>query len=131
MSRENVERTRAGYEFLSRTHRPDLEGMRGDVVWHQRADLPDSRTYHGHDGVAAMTAEWDEAFEGFEVRVEELIDAEDCTVAVVQLRGRIKGSGQPVEMTEAHLLRWVDGVVAEVHEYRTKHEALLAAGLTE
>jgi ketosteroid isomerase-like protein len=131
VSRQNVERTRAGYAFLSRTHRPDLEGMRGDVVWHQRADLPDSRTYHGHDGVAAMTAQWDEAFEDFGARVEELIDAGDWVVAVVQLEGRIRGSGHPVEMTEVHVFRWIDGMVAEVHEYRTKQEALKSVGLEQ
>jgi hypothetical protein len=34
-------------------------------------------------------------------------------------------------MTEAHVLRWVDGRVAEVYEHRTKHEALKAVGLEE
>jgi ketosteroid isomerase-like protein len=85
-------------------------------------------------GLSAHTSplsSWIEAFEDLRVDPEELIDGDDCVLAVVRLRGRVRGSGQDVEMEETHVWRHLDGKATEVREYPTKAEALQAVGLAE
>ncbi len=52
-------------------------------------------------------------------------------VAVLRLRGRVRGSTQEVDMSETHVLTMRDGKAAELHEYPTREEALEVAGLQE
>jgi ketosteroid isomerase-like protein len=85
----------------------------------------------GVDGVAELLAHWDGAFEDFGVVVEEVIEASDLIVTVLQVHGRIRGSDQRIEMAETHVGRWRDGKVIEVYEYPTKAAALEAFGLAE
>ena len=129
MSQENLERTQAGWEFVNRTGEINPDLLDPDIVWHTRADLPDTRTYRGHDGVAELRDEWAGAFEEFAVDVEELIDAGECVVAVLKIHGRISGGSQQLEMAETHVGRWSAGKLVEVREYATKGEALVALGL--
>jgi ketosteroid isomerase-like protein len=129
MSQENVEIVRANYESFNRTHEVGQDAFHPDIEWHTRADLPDSGTHRGHDGVAQLFSSWVEAFEDLRVDPVELIDAGDLVVAVVRLGGGIRGSGQVVEMEETHVWREVDGKTTEVREYQTKREALEAVGL--
>jgi ketosteroid isomerase-like protein len=131
MSEENVERVRESYELVDREHEPDFDLLDPDVRWHTRADLPDTATHRGHDGAAALMAEWFGAFDDLHVDVEELIAAGDRVVAVVRLHGRVKGSAHEVDMSETHVLTMRDGKVTEVHEYATKAEALKVVGLDE
>src|ERR1700704_2486979 len=129
MSQENVEIVRLTWEFTSRVGEPDFERLDPDIVWHMREDLPDSRTYRGHVALAKVYAEWFDSFDGFRVDIEELVDAGDRVVAVLTIRGRIKGSSQEVEMPEAQVWKIVDGKAVEVHEYPTRSAALKAVGL--
>ena len=105
---------------------PVFDALHPDVKWHTRADLPDSDTYHGHDGVAKLGSDWIGAFDDLRVEPEELIDADDRVVAVLRLTGSVKGSGQQVEMPETHVYTMLDGKIIEVHEFPTKAAALEA-----
>ncbi len=131
MSQENLERVRESYEFVDREHEPDFDLVHPDIRWHTRADLPDTATYRGHDGVATLMAEWFGAFDDLRVDVEELIDAGDRVVVVLRLHGRVKGGAHEVDMSETHVLTTRDGKVTEIHEYATKAEALKVVGLDE
>jgi ketosteroid isomerase-like protein len=124
VSQEDVDRVRAIWESFSRTQRPDFDALHPDVKWRTRADLPDADTYHGYDG------DWVGAFDDLRVEAEELIDAGERVVAVLRLRGRVKGSGQEVDMPETHVYTMVDGKVVEVHEFATKAAAMEALGLS-
>jgi ketosteroid isomerase-like protein len=132
MSEENVERVRRAYRLYEETQQPDYELLHPEVAWHTARDLPDSDTYRGHEGVAELYSEWIGSFEDFRVEVEEMIDAGDDTVVVMtRLRGRFRGSSEEVNLIEAHVWRLLDGKAVEIREYRTKAEALEAAGLSE
>jgi hypothetical protein len=131
MSQESVEIVRAGYQWFNRTHELDVDAVHPSIEWQTRDDLPDSGTHRGYAGVAQLFSSWVEAFEDLRVDPEELIDADDFVVAVVRLRGRVRGSGQTVEMEETHVWRHLDGKATEVREYQTKAEALEAVGLAE
>jgi ketosteroid isomerase-like protein len=129
MSQENVARVRASYEFVDRKHEPDFALLHTDIRWHTRADLPDAAVHRGHEGAAALLAEWFAAFDDLGVDVVELIDAGDRVVAVLRLHGRLRESNQTVDMSETHVLTMRDGKATEIHEYRSKAEALEAVGL--
>jgi ketosteroid isomerase-like protein len=131
MSEESVARVRKSYEFVDREHQLDLDLLHPDIRWHTRADLPDTATHRGHDGAAALMAEWFGAFDDLRVDVEELIDAGDRVVVVLRLHGRARGSAHEVDMSETHVLTMRDGKVTEIHEYQTKAEALKVVGLDE
>ena len=131
MSQENVQKIRAAYEQFNRTHEPDRDLLHPAIEWHTAPDLPDSGTHRGHDGVARLFSEWAESFETFRADLEEVIDAGSYVVAVVRLRGRPRSGGNEVLLPEAHVWKMANGKAMEVREYRTKTEALDAAGLRE
>jgi ketosteroid isomerase-like protein len=132
MSQENVEIVRRGYETFNRTHKPVREMLHPEVEWHTAEDLPDSGTHRGIDGVEKLFAEWSDSFEGFRGDIDEIIDGGDeVVVVVVELRGRIKGSSQEVVLPETHVWKLREGKAFEIREYRTKAQALEAAGLSE
>jgi ketosteroid isomerase-like protein len=130
MPQEDVDRVRAVWESFNRTLRPDLDALDPNIKWHTRADLADSDTYHGHDGVARLAADWVGAFDKLRVEAEELIDTGERVVAVLRLRGYLKGSDQEVEMPETHVYTMLNGKLIEVHEFPTKAAALESVGLT-
>jgi ketosteroid isomerase-like protein len=124
MSQENVDGVRAVWEAFNQTHLPLFDALHPDVKWHTRSDLPDSDTYHGHDGVAKLASDWVGAFDDLRVEPAELIDAGDRVVAVLRLSGCVKGSSQQVDMPETHVYTMLDGKIIEVHEFPTKATAL-------
>jgi ketosteroid isomerase-like protein len=86
----------------------------------------------GRDAMRAYLAEWYEMFDGFEVAVEDVIDAGDGLVLTVyRISGQAKASGVPVETTLATIWTIRDGKIVRGREYLTKDEALRAAGLAE
>lgn len=131
MSQEDVENVRALWESFTETQRPVFDALHPEIAWHTRADLPDSDTYHGHDGVARLASDWVGAFDGLRVNVEELIEAGGRVVATVRLRGRLKGSGEEVDMAETHVYTMLNGKIVAVHEFRTNAAALEAIGATK
>jgi uncharacterized protein len=118
------------WESFNQTGVPTYDALHPDVEWRTRADLPDSDTYRGHEGVAKLGSDWIGAFDDLQVEVEELIDAGERVVALLRLRGRVKGSGQEVDMPETHVYKMFNGKVIEVDEFVTKTAAMESVGLT-
>jgi ketosteroid isomerase-like protein len=132
MSQANVEIVRRGYEEFNRSKKLVADAFDPDVEWHTAEDLPDSATHHGIAGVEKLFADWSGSFEDFRAEIEETIDGGDeVVVVVIELHGRIKGSDQEVLLPETHVWRLRDGKVFEIREYRTKAQALEAAGLSD
>lgn len=129
MSQDNLERVRQSFEVINRTRGPDFDFIAPDFEWHTRADLPDAGTHRGPDGAARLMAEWFGAFNDLRVDIEELIDAGDRVVAVLRLHGRVRDSGEEVEMAETHVITIRDGRATLLQEYKEKAEALEAVGL--
>ena len=103
MSEENVELIRRIYEEFDRTRRGSIEERQRavlsaadpEVEWHTATDLPDSRVYRGHDGVAALIQEWVNSFEGFRVDAEEFIDRGEYVVVPWCSVGEFGDPGNP------------------------------------
>jgi ketosteroid isomerase-like protein len=132
MSQENVEVVReANRAWQSGDFDAVVRALDPDIQWHTAADEPDAGTHRGVSNVLSVIGGWMRAFEDFSVDVLELIDAGDYVVMPLIARGRPRGSEASVEVPETQVFTVRDGKIIDVHEYRTKAEALKAVGLEE
>jgi ketosteroid isomerase-like protein len=93
MSEENVEIIRRGYEHWLTTGEIRAHP---DFVWDvSKLGWPDQQIYSGAEGAIQFNAEWADAWDGWEVKVEDYIDAGESVVVIVNQRGRSKATGIP------------------------------------
>ena len=80
----------------------------------------------------AYAQDWIDTFDEFRIEPVELIDAGHGVVAgVMRYGGRAKLSGIETDETFGVVFTIRDGKIARGREYRTREEALEAAGLSE
>jgi ketosteroid isomerase-like protein len=128
MSRENVEIVRSFTEaYLRGDHVGAISYLAPDVVYEVGQELPARRP----DELLAMWKRWEAEWERIELIPEEYIDAGDQVVVAVRYSGRGRASGIELEdrSFEVHTVR--DGKVARKRDFKTRSEALEAAGLSE
>jgi ketosteroid isomerase-like protein len=128
MSRENVEIVRSFTEaYLRGDHVGAISHLAADVVYEVGQELPARRP----DELLAMWKRWEAEWERIELIPEEYIDAGDQVVVAVRYSGRGRASGIELEdrSFEVHTVR--DGKVARKRDFKTRSEALEAAGLSE
>lgn len=90
------------------------------------------RTVHrGHEGLRTFFRAWYETWESVEADLGELIDAGENVVSIETTRGRGKGSGAEVEMTQYGVWTIRGGKIVRVMWLTRREEALEAAGLSE
>ena len=133
MSAENLEIMRRGYEHFVATGALLDELVDPEFVWDMSTfgAWPERQTYEGIEGAREFLAAWVDAWEDWELEVEELREAGDRVVAVVTQRGRAKATGLPVDMHFAQLWTLRDGKQLRMEMYATPEEALRAAGIAE
>ena len=133
MSRENVDLIRRGYEHFIATGEFREEIMHPDFVWDMSTfrDWPERQTYAGLEGARAFMRDWWEAWEDWELEVEEVLDAGENAVAIVRQRGRSKATGLPVDMRFAMVWAFRDGRQVRMRMYAHPDEALEANGLAK
>src|SRR5436309_7840545 len=136
MSQANAEVVRALFEAWSAGEELDAYFSRfhPQLVYHPRADEPDPSPHVGRDVYERLVRGFVDSFSEVTVEVLEVIDAGDhviaSTVLHVVLRGQGSASGAGVSDTYVFVYKVRDGLVVEGWEYRTKQEALEAAGLS-
>ena len=129
MSQENVEVIRRGYEHWAATGEV-LAGT--DLVWDvSNLGWPEQQIYSGRRGADQFNAEWADAWDDWELDVEEYLDAGECVVVIVNQRGRSKGTGIPLDMRLAQVWTLRDGQGIRMQMYASVDEALEAVGLSE
>ena len=133
MSQENVELVREAYERFQATGEFDPELTDPEFVWDMSTfrGWPGQQEYHGAEGARQFLNEWLEAWDDWELELEELHDAGEQIVAIVRQRGRSKSMGLPVDMTFAQLFTLRDGKQVRMQMYAEPSEALEAAGARE
>lgn len=109
---------------LNATGDAGFDNFDPEIEWHLRADLPDSRTLRGHDQLRELYADWMGAFEDLQLEPVEVSEVAGKTIVLVHFHGRVRGSGQEVEMDEVWVYSWREEKVIEIREYNTKDEAL-------
>lgn len=136
MSRENVAIVRRLYEAVACRHGATVLAIYDpEVEWdhsHNEAvvGLMGGRTvFRGHEGVREWSREWYEAWENVDAELEELIDAGEHVVVVLNYRGRGRASGAEVQFTHlAGVFTLNEGRVVRAAWFRAREEAVQAAG---
>src|SRR5688572_2134659 len=128
MSQENVEMVRAGYERFAATGEFVADRATDDFVWSMSNfhGWPEQQVYEGIDGARTFVSEWMDAWEDWELQVDDILDAGDKVVVLVRQRGRSKAAGMPVEMSFAQVWTLADGRQTRMDMYSDREEALIA-----
>jgi ketosteroid isomerase-like protein len=106
--------------------------------WSQLSDLLDPaidfrttvEAASGYAGVEDWIRQADDLFEGFEIQVEDVIEAGDRVVVLVHEHGRGRGSGVQIDHHLAHVWTLRDGRAVAMESFVDRDEALAAAGAT-
>ncbi len=129
MSEENVEVIRRGYGHYLATGEVRAHP---DLVWDvSRLGWPDQQLYSGVEGAMQFNAEWADAWEDWELEVEDYLDAGERVVVIIKQRGRAKATGIPVDMRFAQVWTLRNGQAIRMQMYASVDEALEAVGLAE
>ena len=129
MSQENIDFMREAFRAFAGGDVTALAGfLDPDVEWKA---VEDPQPKRGFEGVLESLAGWFEVWDVVHVDLEELIDAGNSVVAIVNERGRHAGSES--EVSERFFQVWTmrNGKIVTFWEYKTKIDALEAAGLSE
>jgi ketosteroid isomerase-like protein len=124
MSR-NSELILAGYEAWNRDDVDAyLQTLHPEAKLNTSGVWPDfDPVYSGHEGIAEFWRRMREAWEAFDIAVEQIDEERDCFTTAIRFRGKGADSGIEVEMRFAHGLRMRDGLLAEIFSRRTVEEA--------
>ena len=113
--------------FAEAWNRGDLEPFLNDVSpdfeWVAAREHPDAITNRGVDATAAYLRDWLETMPDLKVEVEELVEAGDQVLAVLQLTGTGAGSGALTEVRMATITTFRDGTPVRTVEYLDPAEA--------
>jgi ketosteroid isomerase-like protein len=132
MSQENIEIVRNGWAAFNRgDYEECVAFIHPHIEWWPAADELIVEPYRGHEGYAKLFTETREGVPDIQAEIEEQLVVRDRVVTCLRFWGRGRESGALVEIRETHVVRLRDGQVIEVHEYRSKAEALEAVGLSE
>ena len=133
MSQENVEIVRRAiaafiegdYERLTDLSDPQVE-------YDVSRTSPESRVVRGPEEILAVLEEWVDTWDEHQVELIELIDAGgERVVAVIQERGKLKGSDTWVEHPRGVVYTVRNQRVLRYEEHEDRAQALEAAGLRE
>jgi ketosteroid isomerase-like protein len=126
MSRENVERIKAGF---AAHNRGDLDALQDvydpDVVFETLL----LGTHRGNEAIRLIYEENQKTMAGYDVVPVELIDAGDVVVAVTQTVGAGSASRIATDDAFAFVFTFKGDRVVREQAFRNKEEALEAAGL--
>ena len=133
MSQENVEVVRRAIAaFIEGDYERLIELSDPQVEYDVSRTSPESRVVRGPEEVLAVLEEWVDTWDEHQVELVELIDAGDeRVVAVIQERGKLKGSDAWVEHPRGVVYTVRDQRVVRYEEHEDRAQALEAAGLSE
>jgi ketosteroid isomerase-like protein len=135
MSQENLEIVRRVYDAASRRDTATVLALYDPEV-----ELDNTRlqivggaggVYRGHHGLRKIFREWHDSWQKIEYDFDEPIEAGEQVISVVTRRGRGRASGADVEWRGALVWTIRQGKVVRVVWFRTRADALEAAGLKE
>jgi ketosteroid isomerase-like protein len=136
MSEEKVEVEKLAASVLDALNRRDpdalLDMVHPDYELHSRLVAVEGNVYKGPEGFREYFRDLEGGFRDFRWEADEIIGEPPGNVVVVfRFRGRGRESGVPVGGLAAQLWIFRDGKVWRNTVYRTKSEALEAAGRSE
>ena len=134
MSQENVETVKRSFELLRdgrigawiETLDPSIEW---DISAHPLPDLTNIGS--GRDALVGNLGAYFSGWNDYEPSIKELIDRGDEVVVIIHERARMRDSDMVLDRDLAHVWTVRDGHVARFRVFKTRAEALEAAGLSE
>jgi ketosteroid isomerase-like protein len=119
-----------GYTMIWREGRMEeaLRGLEDDFEW-VVPNHPEGAVRHGADSVIEFFREWTEPWEDFELEWDIQQGAPDRAMAIIDMRGRGRGSGVPTEMRFFQVWTFRDGRAARMEMYNDIEDARRAAGM--
>lgn len=129
MSRQNLDLVKGVYrEWEAGNFRAGRELLDESITTVWAEEFPTAGTYRGPAEHVRAMREWLGAWDEFELRAEEFIDAGDSVVVPFSVRARGKGSGANVERRWAHVLTLQNGRVVRFEVHLDVARALEAVG---
>jgi ketosteroid isomerase-like protein len=90
--------------------------------------VEESDPIRGHDELIRWNSRWFEAWDAFDVELEDVVPVGDKLMTEIRVEGRGGGSGLEVGRSFFHLFEMREGKIFRMHEYETRRDALQAAG---
>jgi ketosteroid isomerase-like protein len=133
MSEENVEIVRAIHDEWGRGNlRAGIEHYDRRITFIPVEDRPEGDdVYLGVDGIREFFRGWLKEWTDFSVSGEDFTEAGDSVLVAQHQRGVGKSSGVPVEMEFFAVWTFRGGAVIRIEHFRSREDALEAAGLSE
>jgi ketosteroid isomerase-like protein len=133
MSRENVQVVREALSaYIAGDFARALECYAEDWVGEDIPDLPGHATYQGRAGVRERERRFREIWGDLAWEPVEFINAgDDVVVAVVAMHGHGRGSDIPMDVLAAFVYEVRDDKIVRDRPFRSRSQALEAAGLRE
>jgi ketosteroid isomerase-like protein len=111
-------------EMVPQTCDPEIE-------WIEDPKRPDSRTYHGHEGVIESWSRWLDSFDEHSTELEDVRDCGDLVLVTSREHVRSRGSEATLSQRSYQLLTFRNGKIRRYQEFYDESAALEAAGLSE
>lgn len=132
MSQENVGTLRAVYAAIATGDLSMLfELCDPNVEVTEPPEIPDSSSYHGHEGIRAVFEKLQEAFPDMRFAAPEFIAHGDRVLASMHWLGTGAGSGASARVPLFHVWSFEDGRATRIRAFLDRGQALEAAGLSE
>ena len=122
-SLQPLDRLHLGYEALNRGDLSEVAALvASDIVW--ESETGDAG--RGRESFRRFLQSWVDNFDGFRAEPREVIERGQHLVAVVDLRGRGRGSGVEVAATTTHVWTISAGHAVRWRAYLNREVALAA-----
>ena len=134
MSQENVETAKRANAALNRGDSAGVvKEFAADVVLQDLQNAPDQPvTVEGVQAIRETLSLWVAAFDELRVDIGEYIDSPSAVICAAHWQGQGKTSGISIDVHQFDLYEFREGkVVRAVLGFRSKNDALEAAGLSE
>jgi ketosteroid isomerase-like protein len=115
---DNVQVIRSAYEAFARGDIPAVIAILDeDVEWEVTDVLPQGGSFRRRAGASEFFQGLGGAWEGFELELEDLLDAGDHVVGIGRAGGTLSGSGGAAGYGFAHVFTLQGGYVTRFREY--------------
>ena len=133
MSQENVDLVRNAIEAWNRQdHDAAWKSVSPDAELDASGRVLNPDIYTGVDGFIRFRRDIAEAWDRFELEIEDLLESGNLVVVVfIRSTGRGRASGIDVDLRSAWLVTVFDHKITRIRLYRQREEALEAVGLRE
>src|SRR4051812_7391830 len=113
----NVARVQELFERYNETGELDYTWADPQIELHDREDIPDSRGWHGTEGVRGWFAKTAESFDPIRWDPLELTEAGRHVVARARIVAHGRASGTPIEVEEGQLWTFRDGLLVRLQGF--------------